>query len=96
MLRHAAMIIHGQAMRMLAITVRCHGARLKRETEADNSKDPQGAMCAREPLSLVGRRPNQKGISVSARVMSLLAFIVQTAIRASTYSSVCSFLVNQR
>jgi hypothetical protein len=90
------MITHRQAMRMPGVNGRCHGARLQRETEADNSKEAQGPMRARKPLSLVGNRPNQKRISVSAHVILVLTLIPYTAIRASTYSSVCNFVTNRR
>lgn len=81
---------------MPGVNVRCHCAWLQRESEADNHKETQGPMRARKPFSLVGSRPNQKSISVSARAVSLLAFILYIAIRESTYSSVCNFVANQR
>jgi hypothetical protein len=96
MLSHAAIVINGQTMRMLGVNVGCHGAWLQREAEADNSKETQGAMRARKPLSIIGSRPNQKRISVFAPAISVLTFILYTAIRASTYSSVCNFVTNRR
>lgn len=90
------MITHRRAMRMPGVDVRCHGAWLQREAEADNGKETQGPMRTRKPHSLVGSRPIQKGISVSARFMSVLAFVPYAAIRASTYGSVCNFVTNQR